>query len=373
MPRRPRPRTSSADTRPFGKRQAPAARVSGWRAVANSWQKRFYMKTISVRTGVPYSLPLVRFKRRTWPAYALLLPAMAVIFLVIGYPILFNLQLSLTDTKLLGRSGLGNFVGLANYIRIFQLPAFWDSIRVTLVFTAATVLFSFLIGLGVALILNEIGQRRGWMLTVMLIPWIVSPVIASYVWRFLFNDEFGLVNEMLIRLGLITERIAWLAKPSTTIMVIVVTAVWRLVPYMVLMLIAGLQSVPHELYEAAEMDGAGTLRRFYHITLSQLRYVIAVVVMFATIWTFNDFTIPYVMTVGGGTSATRTLPILAYQTGFQSLLFGRAAAMATIILLVLSGLSMLSIRLVQGANNQATGSPSLLRRLQMRVAAGRIS
>jgi multiple sugar transport system permease protein len=266
--------------------------------------------------------------------------------MAVGFPIFFNLQLSMTDTGLLNKDNVGEFIGFANYVTLFQSAPFWASIRVTLIFTAATVSGSFVLGMAVALLLNAIGNRRGWMLTLLLVPWVISPVIAAYVWRFLFNDDFGLVNEFLLRAGIIQDRIAWLAQPSTTIAVIVTTAIWRLLPYMVIMLVAGLQSIPRELYEAAEVDGAGTLRKFYHITLTQMRYIIAVVIMFGTIWTFNDFTIPYVMTAGAGTASTRTLPILAYQTAFDFLRLGRASAMSTVILVILSTLSAVYVAIL---------------------------
>jgi ABC-type sugar transport system permease subunit len=296
--------------------------------------------------------------------YAFLLPALAVIMLAVGFPIIFNFRLSMTDTRLLSGDKLGPFVGLDNYIAIFRMASFWTSLRVTIVFTGITVAGAFTIGLAVALLLNAIGNRRGWMMTVMLIPWVISPVIAAYTWRFLFNDDFGLVNEFLMNLGLIDTRIAWLAKPETTIAVIVTTAVWRLVPYMVVMLVAGLQSIPKELYEAASVDGAGVVAKLVHVTLPQLRYIIAVVIMFATIWTFNDFTIPYVMTAGAGTSSTRTLPILAYQTAFDFLRLGRASAMSTVILAVLGVLSAIYVAiLLQDENDQKDVRGSWIRRL----------
>jgi multiple sugar transport system permease protein len=266
--------------------------------------------------------------------YLFLAPAMIVLVVIILYPMLFNAQLSVHNTRLVS-VGLGDFVGLDNYRRILRDEDFWHSLRVSVTFTVLSVVFSFVIGFAIALVMNEVGRVRSLFLGLLLIPWVISPVITAYSWRWLFNDEFGLVNVVLKELGLIDRNITWLAKPGTAVFAVVVASVWRFVPYMMIMMLAGLQSIPRDLYEAAEVDGAGAWSKFIHITLSELRYIIGVVVMFALIWSFNDFTLPFIMTQGGPSDATNVLPIMVYRTAFDALRFGRGAALAMVILLIL--------------------------------------
>jgi multiple sugar transport system permease protein len=281
--------------------------------------------------------------RRWLTPYAFLFPALLALGAVILYPIYFNVRLSLTDTRLRANV-LGDFVGLANYERILTDEDFWLALRASANFTIPSVLVSFVLGFAVALLLNEIGKARPIFMALLLIPWVISPVITAYAWRFLFNDEFGLINRLLTDLHLIDRNVAWLARPETAVPAVVVASVWRFVPYMMIMMLAGLQSIPRELYEAAEVDGAGAWSKFRHVTVSELRYIIGVVLMFALIWSFNDFTLPYVMTQGGGSEATRVLPILVYRTAFEALRLGRGAAIAMAILLILLFFSVVYVQ-----------------------------
>jgi multiple sugar transport system permease protein len=204
-----------------------------------------------------------------------------------------------------------------------------------LTFTVISVLVAFLLGFAVALIMNEVRRARPVFLALLLMPWVISPIITGYSWRWLFDDQFGLVNKLLVDLHLIDGNVAWLAKPRTAMAAIIVASVWRFVPYMMVTMLAGLQSVPRELYEAAEVDGAGAWSKFVNITISELRYIIGVVVLFSMIWSFNDFALPYIMTEGGPARATTGLPILVYRIAFEALRFGRGAALAMIIMLIL--------------------------------------
>lgn len=281
--------------------------------------------------------------QRLLTPYAFLFPAMLALSAVILYPIYFNVRLSLTNTRLRANE-LGDFVGLQNYERILSSQDFWAALRASANFTIPSVVFSFIIGFAIALLLNEVGRARPLFMALLLIPWVISPVITAYAWRWLFNDEFGLINRVLMDLGIIDRNVAWLARPNTAVPAVVIASVWRFVPYMMIMMLAGLQSIPRELYEAAEVDGAGTWSKFRHITVSELRYIIGVVLMFALIWSFNDFTLPYVMTQGGGSEATRVLPILVYRTAFEALRLGRGAAIAMVILLILLCFSIIYVQ-----------------------------
>ena len=281
--------------------------------------------------------------RRVLTPYAFLVPALLAIGAIIVYPIYFNIQLSLTDTKLRANV-LGDFVGIENYQRILGDEDFWRALQASASFTIPSVVVSFLLGFAIALVLNEIGRARPVFMALLLIPWVISPVITAYAWRFLFSDEFGLINQVLLDLGIIERNVAWLARPETAVPAVVVASIWRFVPYMMISMLAGLQAIPRELYEAAEVDGAGAWSKFRHITVSELRYIIGVVLMFALIWAFNDFTLPYVMTQGGGSEATRVLPILVWRTAFEALRLGRGAAYAMVILLLLLFFSIVYVQ-----------------------------
>ena len=277
--------------------------------------------------------------------YLLLAPALIVLAVVILYPMASNAVMSLQRVRLL-RGGGGEFVGTANYAKLFGSPAFRSSILSSLKFLLFSLPPALVLGLGLALVLNEIRKLRPVLMACLLIPWAISPVVTGYMWRWLFHDSFGLINHGLVTLGVIDHNLPWLAKPGTAMAAVVVANVWRFMPYITIMLLAGLQGIPEELYEAAHMDGARLVQRFWHVTLPQLRHVIAVVVLFATIWMANEFPLIFVMTEGGPAKATQVLPITVYQIAFEHLRLGRGAAAAMILLAFLLLASVLFIRLM---------------------------
>jgi ABC-type sugar transport system permease subunit len=268
-----------------------------------------------------------------------LAPVLLVLGTIILYPILFNLQISLYNVRRVDQP-FGDFLGLENYRWVLRNDDFLNSLRVSFTFTVVSVVIAFVLGFAVALLMNEVGRTRPVFLALLLIPWVISPVVTGYSWRWLFNDEFGLLNELLKDLGVIDGNVAWLAKPGTAMAAVIVASVWRFVPYMMVTMLAGLQSVPRELYEAAEVDGASAWSKFVNITISELRYIIGVVLLFSMIWSFNDFALPYIMTQGGPAQATTVLPILVYRIAFEALRFGRGAALAMIIMLFLLVISV---------------------------------
>ena len=284
--------------------------------------------------------------RAAWKArtpYLFLSPALIVLGIIILYPIFFNLDLSFRDVKLIAQT-TGPLVGLKNYAYLATDEDFWNSMRVSAVFTALSVPVAFLCGLGVALLMNELGRTRSFFLTLLLIPWIISPVVTGYAWRWIYNDQFGLLNKVLTDLHVIDQYVGWLAAPDSAMAALIVANVWRFIPYIMVMLLAGLQSVPPELYEAAEVDGAGVWARFVNVTVSELRYVMGVVMLFSLIWSFNDFALPYILTQGGPSKATTVLPILVYRVAFEALRLGRGAALAMIILVVLLFFALVYVR-----------------------------
>lgn len=286
----------------------------------------------------------MRLNPRALP-YTFLVPAFAVLGAVIFYPMVSNVVMSLQRVRLL-KGGGDEFVGLDNYVRLLGSSTFTGSVAASLKFTLISLPIAFVLGLALALVFNEIRRYRFVFTAFLLVPWAIAPVVTGYMWRWLFHDSFGLVNYFLLKLGLIEANVLWLAQPDTAMAAVVVANVWRFMPYITIMLLAGLQGIPSELYESAHVDGANVLQRLWFVTLSQLRHVVGVVFLFATIWMINDFALIFIMTEGGPARATQVVPITIYQIAFEHLRLGRGAAAAVLLLLVLLSLSALFIRVV---------------------------
>lgn len=282
-------------------------------------------------------------RRKKLTPYYFLLPGMAVLAVVILYPILGNVVMSLQKVKLI-KGGGGDFVGLANYAKLLGSRTFISSIISSAQFTLISLPVALILGLGLALIFNEIKRYRPIFTAFLIIPWAIAPVVTGYMWRWLFHDSFGLVNYFLAALGLIDENVPWLAHPDTAMAAVVVANIWRFMPYITIMLLAGLQSISAEFYEAAHIDGAGLLQRFWFVTLPQLRHVIGVVFLFAMIWMVNDFALIYIITEGGPARSTQVMPISIYRIAFENLLLGRGAAAGLLLLVFLLAMSALFIR-----------------------------
>lgn len=283
--------------------------------------------------------------RSTSLPYLFLAPALLVLAVTIFYPMLSNTLMSVERVRLL-KGGGSEHVGAANYEKLFRSRGFRSSILTSVKFVALSLPTALLLGLGLALALNRTEKYRAILMACLLIPWAISPVVTGYMWRWLFHDSFGLVNHTLLGIGLIDESVPWLARPATAMAAVVVANVWRFMPYITIMLLAGLQSIPKNLFEAAHVDGAGVIDRFWHITLPQIRHVMAVVVLFATIWMVNEFPLIFIMTEGGPAKATQVLPITIYQIAFEHLRLGRGAAAAMILLAFLLVASFAFIRVM---------------------------
>ncbi len=286
-----------------------------------------------------------KFQRQLTPYY-FLLPALAVLAVVILYPVISNLAMSFYKVRLLKASGGDVFLGLENYAKLIGSRSFGNSIFATLRFTLISLPLAFILGLGMALVFNEIKKYRPVFTGFLLVPWAIAPVVTGYMWRWLFHDSFGLVNYGLLGMGFIDENVAWLAEPDAAMGAVIAANIWRFMPYITIMLLAGLQGVSSELYEAAQVDGANVFQRFFNVTLPQLRHVIGVVFLFATIWMVNDFALIFIMTEGGPAKATEVVPITIYRIAFEHLRLGRGAAAGLLLLVFLLSLSLVFIRML---------------------------
>jgi multiple sugar transport system permease protein len=255
---------------------------------------------------------------RDWRiAYPFLAPMVLLMVGLIGWPMLQAIYMSFTRTVGLN---IGPFVGLANYIDTWRDPEFHDSIAVTVKFTFFSVFSKFWIGLAAALVLNSSKIKyRNLLTALVLLPWIVPEVVTALAWRAIYDPLFGGLNHLLIILGITKVGIAWLGDPHLALPAVVVVNVWKGIPFFVIVLLSGLKAIDQEQYDAASIDGATSFRRFLHITLPGLRYVIIVCTLLSSIWTFNGFGLVYLLTSGGPGDATELYSIFAYRdiSGFR--------------------------------------------------------
>jgi len=257
--------------------------------------------------------------------YLFVLPLVVLVLLLIAYPLGSAVYLSLTE-KYVGYPP--RFVGLKNYVELTGDPVFRKVVWNSAVFTVASVTVKLVIGLLMALSLHKALFARRLVRGILLLPWVVPTVITALAWHWMFDALRGFINVSLETLGLIGEPIAWLGQPATAMMAVVVVNIWRGFPFFGVSLLAGLQAIPADLYEAAAVDGASATQRFRHVTLPGLRPVIFVTTLISTIFTLNDFNIVYVMTRGGPGIATHILATYTYEVGFQALRWGRAVAVS---------------------------------------------
>ncbi len=276
-------------------------------------------------------------------AYAFLGPALALLGLLLVYPLGQVIRMSVYEVTLRQEA----WVGLANYARLLQAPLFWQAGWQTVLFTGGSVAMHLAIGMGLALLLHAKinGRIRNCLRGLLIIPWLLAPTVAGMIWV-LMLAPFGIVNGLLTALGLLAPNatINWLGSPSTALLSVTAMNIWRAFPFFMVMLLAGLQAIPEELYEAADLDGTTPRQKFCYITLPALRGIIATIVLLDAIWTFRAFDPVYVMTGGGPVNASQVLPTLIYFDAFQKLQFGYASAEAVVMFLVLFAASVLYVR-----------------------------
>ncbi|MFI5341425.1 MAG: carbohydrate ABC transporter permease [Candidatus Methylomirabilales bacterium] len=276
-----------------------------------------------------------------WEGIVFVAPAVLVLAAVVAFPVADVLVLSLYKTVSRTRS---IFVGLGNYQRLWADPGFWSALRNSIAFTAGSVLGHVIIGLGFALVLNGIRRGRTLFRVVSLVPWMFSAVVVAITWRWMLDAQFGIINHLLTQLGIWRGPILWFENPSLALPALIMTNIWRGFPFASVALLAALQTIPNEQYEAAAVDGAMPFQRFCHITLPNLRFTLTVVVTLDTIWNFKHFDLVQVMTNGGPAGATEVLTTLAYKVSFENFQFGYAAAMAVVMSLVLLATTVIYVR-----------------------------
>ena len=282
----------------------------------------------------------------------LIAPAIVVTILITGWPLVQTVWYSFHFFQLT-RPDIGNpFVGFAQYQKLFADPLFPKTLANTVYWTTASVGGQFIVGFVLAMALNETIRHRNFFRGVLLTPWVIPSIVSAFVWYCIFNPEFGILNVILTDLGVIPGFKAWLMDPDLAMPCLILANVWKTFPFMMLMLLAGLQTIPVDVVEAAKVDGANALHRFRYVTVPLLKPIIILVTILSFIWESQNFTLIWVVTQGGPMFSTETFVVRIYKLAFQGYDFAYAAAYGTLWLIILLGLTIVYLRLVMGGEQR---------------------
>src|SRR5262249_50457429 len=259
--------------------------------------------------------------RKLLVGYCYLLPAVLCMLATVVVPIALAIKMSLYN-DILYKPQDYRFIGLGNYLRLVDDPVFWLSLWNSIVWVFGSVILQFIAGFAAALLLHQAFRARALVRTLTLLPWIIPGVVVGLIWEWLYQPNYGVINDLLIRAGWMQDRVAWLSSPDLAMGAVVFTNVWRGIPFFAIMLLAGLQAIPDELSEAAHVDGAGVVSRFWHITVPLLRPIIVVATATRIIWTFNYADLIFVMTGGGPANAPQVPPPYTLMQAYSVLAFG---------------------------------------------------
>jgi trehalose/maltose transport system permease protein len=303
------------------------------------------MSTVIAARGTAAEVPekasrLTRQRIRS--AWLFMAPMLVVLALVAGWPLLRTMWFGFTDANLSDLQA-AEFIGFVNYYYLLTDPDWWNAVRNTLVFTGASLILETILGMAIALTLNAHFRGRGLLRAAVLIPWAIPTVVSAQMWNWMYHDVFGVINEVLKMLGLITEPIAWTASPDTALLAIIMVDVWKTTPFMALLLLAVLQMLPQECYESARVDGVHPIKVFFKITLPLLRPALMVAVIFRALDALRIFDLIYVMS--GNNKDTMSMSVYARQqlVDFQDVGYGSAAA--TLLFLIIAMITVIYLTL----------------------------
>lgn len=289
-------------------------------------------------------------KTESRDAWIMMAPAIIVLSVVAVYPIIRTVWLSLHEMVLTDPGSGYPLIGIGNYVKIFQDARALGSIGFTLKFTVTTVCIELLLGFVAAIIMNQGFKGKGIVRAAILIPWAIPTSVSAMMWKFIYNDQYGLFNDILCKLKVIDEYKAWLSTTDGSFMALVITDVWKTAPYMALLILAGLQMIPEDLYEAAKIDGANVVQRFMYVTLPNVKSTVLVALLFRTLDAFRVFDLVSVLT--GGANGTESVSLYAYNNLMKFLDFGYGSAMAVLIFVIVFIMSLIYMRAM---GDQLTG------------------
>ena len=273
---------------------------------------------------------IFRVERKLGLAFTL--PIFILIFLLMGFPFAYTIYLSLTN-KTVGMPA--TFVGLANYISVFTDSTYWRVVGNTVIYTVICIVVKLILGMLFALLLNEKFHGRGLTRVAMLLPWAIPGMVAANTWKWMYNDQYGIINEVLRDLHIISSPIPWLGSMSLALFSVIIVNIWRGVPFFLFSILGALQSIDEQLYDAGKIDGANVFQRFFNISLPSIMPVVAISTLLSTIWTFNDFDNIWLITGGGPLNASSVIATYTYEQAFMYNDMARGMAVAVSVVPVL--------------------------------------
>jgi multiple sugar transport system permease protein len=277
--------------------------------------------------------------------YFFLVPSFAILLVFLIFPLSWNIYIALHDVTLTTILKEWEYVGLGNFVSLFDDPNFYTSLKVTLMFAGGSVVLQFGVGMLMAIVLNQQIRGSGVFRAILIIPWTISAVIAAFSFKFILDDNFGILNYILNQLGM--GSVGWLSDPSIVVWSLVIANVWYGTPFTLLFLTAGLLSINPSLYEAARIDGASKMRSFFHITLPLLKPFIIINLILITMWSVNLFDIQLIMTGGGPLFSSTTASLYMYRQAFEFGLLSKGAASGIILIIINLAVAVVYVRFLR--------------------------
>lgn len=285
----------------------------------------------------------LKTKKKIAP-YLYVMPVLILLLIMYGYPLIKSIIMSLQDYKLTS-SGSAPFNDFANFKKMFSDTDFLLLLKNSLIYVIISVVAQFVLGLILALCLKTKFRGRGIYQSIVFLPWAFSSFVVGLMFRWSFNGEYGVVNDILMKMGIIKENVAWLGTPGLSLTVVIIAMIWMGIPFFGIMILAALQSVPDDIYEAADIDGCGMFRKFFSLTLPYIKPTIIMTVLLRTIWIFNSFDLIVIITGGGPVNYSQTLPSYMYSKAFASYDFGLASAFGVLLIVILGIYAVLFLKL----------------------------
>lgn len=273
--------------------------------------------------------------------YMMMIPAGIVIVAVTLFPIVYSAIMSLNHITLTENGYQMSFIGLHNYSVLVHAGLFWHSVWFTVYYALVTVVVELVLGMLIALAVNNVQRLKNVSIVIMLVPWSLITVISAQMWKYIYSGVYGVLNYVLQSIHILSQPVTWLATPVSSVIAMMVADIWKTTPFVVIILLSGLQMIPNEFYEASYIDGASRWQSFWNVTFPSLRGSIALAALFRILQAFGVFDLPFVLTGGGPGNATESLAMLGEQSLFSNLHFGVGSAIAVSTVILVLGVSLM--------------------------------
>ncbi|MGL6200625.1 MAG: carbohydrate ABC transporter permease [Lachnospiraceae bacterium] len=284
-------------------------------------------------------------KKKMQP-WLFLIPVLLVLLLLFGYPLINSVIMAFQNYKLTQPDNI-YFTGFENFMKLFGDSDSLMIIKNSIIYVVVSVIGQSLLGLILAVALKKQFRGRGLYQSIVFLPWAFSGFVVGLIFRWSFNGEYGVLNDILMKLGLIDGKLAWLGTPGLSLAVIIIAMIWMGIPFFAIMILAALQSIPTDVYEAADVDGCGTIRQFFQITLPYIKPTLITTILLRTIWIFNSFDLIVIITAGGPANSSQTLPAYMYSKAFGTYDFGFAAALGVALMIILALYALIFLKVTK--------------------------